>query len=150
IFALRDFHPGDCILRFQGRIVHRDALAALTPWEREHLSELSAETYQILPGPRCYLNHACLPNAYSTDSAVYAWRAIASGEEITIDYRLNAHDDGDVYEMVCRCATYPEPHLVIGDFFSLPDERQAAYLPYALAFIQKEYHRRHGRSFSAD
>lgn len=42
VFARRAFHPGDCILRFQGRIVHHDALAALTPWEREHLSELTA------------------------------------------------------------------------------------------------------------
>ena len=80
VFARRGFHAGDCILRFRGRVVHRDELAALTPWEREHLGELTAETYQILPRPRCYINHACLPNAYSTNDAVYAWRGIATDE----------------------------------------------------------------------
>ncbi|MHB8644814.1 MAG: SET domain-containing protein-lysine N-methyltransferase [Thermomicrobiales bacterium] len=144
VFALRAHRQGDCILRFQGRVVHRDELAALTPWEREHLGELTAETYQILPSPRCYINHACLPNAYSTNDAVYAWREIAAGAEITIDYRLNAHDDGDVWEMLCRCGAQSEPHVVIGDFFSLSDEQQARYLPYAPAFIREEYRRRRG------
>ncbi len=143
VFARRGFHAGDCILRFRGRVVHRDDLAALTPWEIEHLGELTAETYQILPRPRCYINHACLPNAYSSHDAVYAWRDIAIGDEIAIDYRLNAHDDGDAWEMMCHCGAYTEPHPVIGDFFSLPDERQAAYLPYAPAFIQRAYHQRH-------
>lgn len=150
VFARRGFSAGDCIMRFNGRVVHHDASPTLTLWEREHLSERTAATYQILPSPRCYLNHACLPNAYSTDSAVYAWREIVAGEEIPVDYRLNAHDDGDVYEMVCHCAAYPEPHRVIGDFFSLSDERQAAYLPYAPTFIQEEYHRRRGHSPPTD
>ncbi len=104
VFAARDFHTGETILRFHGRVVHHDALMALTPWEREHLGELTADTYQILPAPRCYLNHSCMPNAVSTDNMVFALRAIAAGEEVTIDYRLNAHDDGDIWEMVCRWA----------------------------------------------
>jgi SET domain-containing protein len=119
VFAARAFEPGELILRFQGRVVHRDDLAALTPWEREHLGELTAATYQVLPPPRCYLNHACRPNAVSSSQAVHAWRAITAGEEITIDYRLNAHDDGDVWEMQCLCDAHDAPHVVIGDFFTL-------------------------------
>lgn len=143
VFAARDFRPGEIILRFQGRVVHHDDLAAITPWEREHLGELTADTHQILPAPRCYLNHSCAPNAVSTNDAVSALRAIVAGEEITIDYRLNAHDDGDIWEMVCRCDALPTPHIVIGDFFTLPAETQARYLPYAPAFIREEYARRH-------
>lgn len=142
VFAARPFRQGEVILRFQGRVVRRDALVTLTPWEREHLGEVTTDTYQVLPAPRCYLNHACSPNAVSTSDTVYAWRAITAGEEITIDYRLNAHDDGDVWEMTCRCAAYPEPHVVVGDFFSLPAETQTRYLPWAPAFIQQEHRRR--------
>ena len=96
VFATKPFRAGERILSFQGRVVHSEDLAGLTAWEREHLGELTAETYQVLPEPRCYLNHACAPNAVSTPDAVYAQRDIAVGEEITVDYRLNAHDDGDV------------------------------------------------------
>ena len=73
VFALRDFQQGDLILQFRGRIVHRDELTMLTPWEREHLGELTADTYQVLPAPRCYLNHSCKPNAISVRDAVHAW-----------------------------------------------------------------------------
>jgi SET domain-containing protein len=48
--------------------------------------------WRVLPEPRCYLNHACLPNAIGTErDAVMALREIAAGEEITVDYRLNAY-----------------------------------------------------------
>jgi hypothetical protein len=42
-----------------------------------------------------------------------ATRAIRAGEEITIDYRLNALDD---WEMHCACPAYNAAHLVIGNF----------------------------------
>ena len=142
VFATRDFQEGDLIMRFRGRAVHRDELAALTAWESDHLGEVTRETYQVLPAPRCYLNHACAPNAISTNNAVYAWRDISSGEEITIDYRLNAHDDGDVWQMDCQCDAQDSPHIVLGDFFSLPEDMQEQYAPWAPEFIQQEYQRR--------
>ena len=46
----------------------------------------------MLAPPGCYLNHSCDPNAMRHGVKVFAWRAIAAGEEITIDYRLNAFD----------------------------------------------------------
>ena len=92
----------------------------------------------MLP-PGCYLNHSCDPNAMRSGVNVYAWRDIRAGEEITIDYRLNAHD-GERWECDCGAATCQG--YVIGDFFSLDAERQRAYLPYAPRFIRKEYRRR--------
>ncbi len=143
LFATRDFRQGELILRFKGRAVHRDDFYTLTSWEREHLGEITVDTYQVLPIPRCYLNHSCAPNAVSTNDAVYAWRDISVGEELTIDYRLNAHDDRDVWEMICECEARTAPHIVRGDFFSLPEEIQEQYLPWAPRFIQEEYGRRH-------
>lgn len=143
VFAARDFRQDEVIMRFMGRVVHYSELPTLTPWEYKHLGEFTAETYQILPAPRCYLNHACAPNAVSTSDAVYAWRDIAAGEEITIDYRLNAHDDGNVWKITCHCEAFDEPHVVIGDFFSLPDEVQEQYQLWAPSFIQEQYRLRH-------
>jgi hypothetical protein len=142
IFARRDFRRGAVILRWQqGRVVRHDEIPTLSEWEQDHLSELTPETDQILPAPRCYANHACAPNAISTGDTLFAWSDIRAGDEITIDYRLNAHDR---WVTRCECAAFDEPHLVIGDFFSLPEHSQRAYLPYAPLFIQEEYHRRRG------
>jgi hypothetical protein len=69
---------------------------------------------------------------------VFAWTSIAAGEEITIDYRLNAFDDTERWACFCgHCAGE-----VTGSFFSLDPARAAAYLPYAPRFIRAEYRRR--------
>jgi hypothetical protein len=93
----------------------------------------------VLPEPRCYLNHACDPNALGTElDAVIALRAISAEEEITIDYRLNAYDDGTgVWVMDCACDPVRGPHEVFGDFFALPPEVQERYLEWAPAFIRE-------------
>ena len=142
VFAVRAFRQREVLMRFGGRVVDRTELEALSSWERDHQGELTRETYQVLPEPRCFLNHGCAPNAVSTHDMVQALRDIAPGDEVTIDYRLNAHDDGGLWEMTCQCAAFDGPHVVLGDFFSLPTETQAGYLRWAPAFIQEEYARR--------
>src|SRR3954467_7057768 len=85
LYALCAFRKRDTILRWEpGHVVHTSEIATLEPWEQDHLGELTADTNQILPSPRCYANHACAPNAISTSDTLYAWRDIQSGEEITI------------------------------------------------------------------
>ena len=143
-YAARPFRTGEVLLRFRGRVVRRDALPGLTAWEREHLGELDRDTWQVLPAPRCFLNHACNANAVSDATTVYARRDIAAGEEVTIDYRVNAYDDGGIWEMICRCGAEPGPHVVRGDFFSLPADLQAEYAPYAPRFLREDYWRRQG------
>jgi len=140
VFAARAFAKGDEILGVAlGPIVDRAGLARLSPWEREHLSEVGVGLWRVLPEPRAYLNHACDPNAVSTERSVLALRDIAADDEITIDYRLNAYDDGDVWLMTCVCDPARGPHEVVGDFFSLPPEVQARYLEWAPAFIREMY-----------
>ncbi|HEY7020248.1 MAG TPA: SET domain-containing protein-lysine N-methyltransferase [Ktedonobacterales bacterium] len=140
VFARRDFARGEFIFRRRhGRVVRNSDTPSLSEEEQRHLCELDFETSAVLLPPGCYLNHSCDPNAMRSGVNVYAWRKIRAGEEITIDYRLNAHD-GERWE--CDCGAANCQGYVIGDFFSLDAERQRAYLPYAPPFIRKEYQRR--------
>jgi hypothetical protein len=72
--------------------------------------------------------------------SVFAWRPIAAGEEITIDYRLNEFD-GDTWP--CRCGASSCTGTVVGSFFAMSRQRQRLLLAHAPRFIQREYHRRH-------
>jgi hypothetical protein len=140
VFAARLFARDETILPpFDGPVIDRAGLERLTPWEREHLSEFGIGLWRVLPEPRCYLNHACDPNAIGTErDAVVALRDIGAGEEITIDYRLNAYDDGTgVWVMDCLCDPARGPHQVRGEFFSLPVGTQEAYLRWAPPFIRQ-------------
>jgi hypothetical protein len=73
----------------------------------------------------------------STELCVVALRDIAADDEITIDYRLNAYDDGDIWVMRCACDPSRGPHEVIGDFFALPEATQDRYLEWAPSFIKQ-------------
>ena len=144
VFALRDFAPGEFIFRRRhGRVVGVSEIALLSEEEQRHLCELDFQRSAVILAPGCYLNHSCDPNAMRSGVKVFAWRAIAVDEEITIDYRLNAFD-GD--EWPCLCGASVCNGLVRGSFFAIEAERQAAYLPFTPAFIRRAYRRRGGRA----
>jgi len=95
VFALRNFTKGEFIFRRRhGKVVAKRDIARLSAEDQRHLCELDWETSALLLSPGCYLNHACDPNAMRKGVNVYAWKDIRQGEEITIDYRLNAFDGG--------------------------------------------------------
>ena len=101
VFALRAFARGEFMFRRRhARVVDTAGIATLTDEERMHLCELDWDRYAVLLPPGAYLNHSCDPNAMRSGVKVFAWRAIAAGEEITIDYRLNAYD-GDSWPCAC-------------------------------------------------
>jgi hypothetical protein len=140
VFALRDFRVGEFIFRRRhGRIVTKRQIRSLSKGDRRHLCELDYERSAILLPPGCYLNHSCEPNAMRSGVTVFAWRRIRRGEEITIDYRLNAFG-GERSE--CACGSASCSGEIVGDFFSLPPDRQRRYLRYAPDFIRREYQRR--------
>ncbi len=142
VFARRDFARGEFIFRRRhGRVVKNSDIPSLSEEEQRHLCELDFETSAVLLPPGCYLNHSCDPNAIRSGVNVYAWLEIHAGDEITIDYRLNAHDSE---RWDCDCGAATCQGYVIGDFFSLDAERQRAWLPYAPPFIRREYRRRAG------
>ena len=68
---------------------------------------------------------------------MFAWRDIRRGDEITIDYRLNAFGSE---QWKCECGSCNGE--VVNSFFALDRERQRLYLQYAPRFIRREYGRR--------
>ena len=140
VFALRAFRRGEFVFRRQhGRVVRNQDVPRLTREERRHLCELDFERSAVLLGAGAYLNHSCAPNAMRSGVKVFAWRTIRAGDEITIDYRLNAFD-GRVSR--CLCGARACTGTIRGDFFSLDRATQRAYLPFVPAFIRREYRRR--------
>ena len=144
VFSLRDFPRGTFIFRrHHGRVVANRDIPSLPTVDRVHLCGLDLDTSAVLLPPGCYLNHSCDPNAMRSGVKVFAWRPIRKGEEITIDYRLNAFG-GDHW--ACACGSPGCTGEVVGSFFSLDEDRQMLYLPFAPAYIQHEYRqRRHPR-----
>lgn len=140
VFALRDFAVGEFIFRRRhGQVVLNSEVAALSAEDREHLCELDWERSAVLLPPGCYLNHSCNPNAMRSGVKVFAWCEIAAGDEICIDYRLNAFDGSS---SACACGSANCSGFIVASFFSLPMERQLAYVRYAPVFIQREFRRR--------
>jgi len=91
VFARRGFRRGEFIFRRRhARVVPNSAIRSLTREERRHLCELDRDRSAVLVGAGAFLNHSCEPNAMRSGTTVFAWRRIRAGDEITIDYRLNA------------------------------------------------------------
>ncbi len=103
------------------------------------MCQLDHDRFAVLLPPGCYLNHSCDPSAMRSGVKVFALKPIRAGDEITIDYRLNAFD-GDTWP--CECGSANCSGEVVGSYFALPAERQQQYLRFALPFIQREYRRR--------
>ncbi len=140
VYALRAFRAGEFIFRRRHlRIVSNSSINSLPADDQRHLCELDWERSAVLASPGCYLNHSCEPNAMRSGVKVFAWREIAAGAEITIDYRLNAFGND---EWLCVCGVQSCAGTVQGSFFSLAPHLQEAYLPFAPPFIRREHRRR--------
>jgi histone-lysine N-methyltransferase NSD1 len=140
VFARRGFREGEFIFRRRnGRVMSTAEIASLSAEDQMHLTELGWDTYAVVLPPGAYLNHCCDPNAMRSGVKVFAWTDICAGEEITIDYRLNAFGD-DRWECLCGSSTCKG--YVVGGFLEMDEDRQRLYLPYAPAFIAREYRRR--------
>jgi uncharacterized protein len=128
VFAQRAFQVGEFIFRRRhGRVVANQDIGSLSEDDRQHLCELDWETSAVLLPPGCYLNHVCDPNAMRHGVDVYAWKDIQAGDEITIDYRLNALDDDDLWE--CSCGSAACPGVVVGSFFAHSRSRSCPSRP---------------------
>lgn len=140
VYAVRPFDVGEFIFRRRHtRVLVEDDLATATEWERVHLCQLGPDRFAVVGPPGCYLNHSCDPSAMRHGVVVFAATAIREGDEITIDYRLNATNGSS---WPCACGGSSCTGTVVGSFFAMDPARQALLLPHAPAHIRREYRRR--------
>jgi hypothetical protein len=140
VFARRSFVQGEPIFRRRHRrVVDATGLRTLTDAERVHVCQLAEDRFGLVAPPGAHVNHARDPNAMRHGVAVFAWHSIAAGEEIRLDYRINAVD-GDSWP--CACGTKRCTGTVVGSFFALPRALQDRYLPHAAPFVRREVQRR--------
>ncbi len=129
VFAAVPFAAGERIYKFTGKLVRADRLPADMTGPRDHYVQVAPDEY-LGPSGRIddLINHSCAPNAgvrYGEDGvALIAVRDIAVGEEITWDYSTTLADGN--WHMICQCRS-PDCRRVIGNFDTLPVERQAWY-----------------------
>ena len=112
IFATTDLEAGDVVFRGEGR-AHRVVTArhVQAAWNaddqqtfRRYGYPLSDELYawgDDDPGAWAPQNHSCAPNTAFAGLDVVATRAVASGEEFTLDYAEFMNEESEPFE--CRC-----------------------------------------------
>lgn len=133
LFALYEVTCGSVLLRIDdSRVVNVDR--PLRPDDGEsstHRDFLPDGTVVLMQSPEKYVNHSCNPNCYiySTRRERYllAKRHITAGEELLIDYAVNAIG-GEHWNCHCGAVQCRSGHRC--DFFALPAQVQLEYLPY--------------------
>jgi hypothetical protein len=102
LFAARPICEGEVVMRLGGRVIDDAALAALHP---PYSSVVLDEGVHLLIDPAHpvrYGNHGCAPNLWIDGAlTVIARRAIAAGEELTVDYATQTGTED--WRMPCRC-----------------------------------------------
>jgi SET domain-containing protein len=133
VFAVDAIRRGAVILRVDdSRVI--DGEHPLRPEDGEfaiHRDFLPDGTVALMCSPERHINHSCEPNSYiysaNRKRFLLAMREIGAGEEIFMDYALNAAD-GDEWECRCNVPTCRGFHKC--DFFTLAPQLQRDYLPF--------------------
>lgn len=126
VYAAEGFAEGDTIIRFTGRRIRADKVPSLMRGNSDRYVQVTPQHY-MGPSGRIddLINHSCSPNAglRFTDAGVFlvAIRDIIPGEEIAWDYSTTLAESN--WHMICQCKS-PECRRVIGNFSTLPEERQ--------------------------
>ena len=107
VFAAEDIPPQKKIGEIRGETISVSEARRLAEGRERimivELSEKKAIDFSKSPDPMRFTNHSCKPNARlvirNGRVEFYAARAIAAGEEITVDYGETHHDG----KLACRC-----------------------------------------------
>jgi hypothetical protein len=68
------------------------------------------------------MNHSCDPNLWWSGSALVARRAIAAGDEFTVDYSTSVADPS--FLLACHCESYRCRQMVTGEDWRIPELRR--------------------------
>src|SRR5690349_18269656 len=100
VFALREFQPGEIVLRWNlSQIISDEEFSSLPESERLYTHPLGENQILVVQPPERYVNHSCNNNTVVRSFCDIAIRHIAQNEEITSDYSV----DGSGSKFKCRC-----------------------------------------------
>ena len=124
VFARKNFYKGEIIFRNpRGKLVNKKDFTKLSGDDQEHLNEINKTTSEIMKPPGRFVNHSCAPNSIPTEfeenASYVALKDIKKGEEITVDYRINAHD-GNIWRCYCGsriCSKKIKSDFLIQSYF---------------------------------
>jgi SET domain-containing protein len=106
LFSLRRIPAGRRIVEYVGRIITAEEVQRVGGKYLFDIDGKRAIDGHTRSNLARYLNHSCRPNAeaFVTGSRVWVWskRAIAAGEEITIDYGAEYFDEF-IRPRGCQC-----------------------------------------------
>jgi SET domain-containing protein len=153
LFATRDIHKGEHILRIDLRPLTRYTLQQLEDHgelDGDHADYAGRGKYVIDHSAGSYMNHSCDPNCiYDMTSIVvkdvYAARDIRAGEELTHDYTATSVDQfagHGFWVLDCQCGSEKCRGQVTGDFFELPIDLQRAYYRHLAPSTKRKYRNR--------
>jgi len=125
LFADQFYKAGDEILRFEGRTVPAQVVAAMGD-EECYMIQIGRDLYLEPQAPGRYTNHSCAPNAaIKDDYRLIALSDIRVDEQICFDYSTTMSEDN--WTMECRCGA-PNCRRIVRYFGELPLDLQRRYL----------------------
>ena len=127
VFATAPIKAGERIAVFEGETYEADDALALAPIMRDHAIQVGLKTYVFgYRGLAHCLCHSCEPNCGIRNyTEIFTARNIASGEQLTWDYRCSENSTWKLDTCLCgskRCSG------VIGNHDSLPAEVRNEYM----------------------
>ncbi len=151
MFARKPIQAGEIVAIVGGTVMTEDefhAFISTTPrfnatqiGEHLHLVDL-IQAPETVAGS---INHSCDSNLWLQDEVtIVARRAIASGEELTLDYALTTVEPDWQLDQQCQCGTTTCRHIIRGTDWQLPDVQQryqGHFAPFINERIRKSYQR---------
>ena len=102
LYALRDFAPGEVVLRWDvSHKISNDALKLLPEDERRYVHPFSDRESIIVQPPERFVNHSCDNNTVVVNFCDVAIASIKVDDEITSDYS----SDGSGISFTCSCGS---------------------------------------------
>jgi uncharacterized protein len=143
MFARAQFQPGEIVAIVGGTLMTGAEFAAyLASVERWNAHQIGEDLHlvDLIQTPNAVegsLNHSCDSNLWMGDEVtIIAKQAIATGEELTLDYALTTTQPDWALDQPCQCGSPVCRKRITGDDWRLPDV-QARYVGHFVPYINE-------------
>lgn len=85
VFALKDFKPGEIVIKWHPKIISKSQAALLTQKQKSYIQR-QGRKYYLMQSPEKFVNHSFKPNTRARNKSDVAKKFIKRGEEITTRY----------------------------------------------------------------